>query len=149
MIRRGVAGDVPAIVALLADDVLGATRETPDDLAPYLDAFAAVDADPHQRLVVAEAAGGVIGTLQLTITPGLSRLGATRATIEGVRVARGERGTGIGRRLFAWAIEEARRSGCALVQLTTDRTRDDAHRFYASLGFEATHLGLKLRLERP
>lgn len=145
-IRRAVDDDVAAIVAMLANDPLGATRESTGDLTPYLAAFAVIDADPHQRLVVAERAGRVVGTLQLTILPGLSRGAATRGQVEAVRVAASERGTGLGGQLLRWAIEEARRSGCALVQLTTDRTRTDAHRFYESLGFEATHVGYKLTL---
>ncbi|WP_369795997.1 GNAT family N-acetyltransferase [Actinoplanes sp. N902-109] len=131
---------------MLADDVLGATRESPDDLTPYLAAFAVLDADPHQHLVVAERDGRAVGTLQLTIIPGLSRRAATRALIEGVRVASTERGGGLGQRLFEWAIAEAGRLGCSLVQLTTDKTRTDAHRFYEKLGFEATHVGFKLNL---
>ncbi len=146
MIRRATGDDVAAIVAMLADDPLGAARETPGDLAPYLAAFAVIDADPHQRLVVAERAGQVVGTLQLTLLPGLSRRAATRAQVEAVRVADSERGAGLGGQLLRWAIDEARRSGCALVQLTTDRARADAHRFYESLGFEATHVGYKLTL---
>jgi GNAT superfamily N-acetyltransferase len=145
-IRRATAEDVPAIVAMLADDVLGAARETPHDLAPYVAAFAVIDADPHQRLVVAERDGQPVGTLQLTILPGLSRRAATRALVEAVRVSRDERGSGLGARLLTWAIDEARRSGCVLVQLTTDKARTDAHRFYEKLGFEATHLGYKLAL---
>jgi GNAT superfamily N-acetyltransferase len=145
-IRPATAGDVPAIVAMLADDVLGATRESPDDLAPYLAAFAVIDADPHQKLVVAERDGRVVGTLQLTILPGLSRRATTRALVEAVRVAASERGSGLGTELFRWAIDEARRCGCGLVQLTTDRARTDAHRFYESLGFEPTHIGYKLNL---
>lgn len=145
-IRRATADDVPAIVAMLADDVLGATRESPDDLTPYLAAFAVIDADPHQKLVVAERDGRPVGTLQLTIIPGLSRRAATRASIEAVRVASDERGGGLGNRLLNWAVDEARRSGCVLVQLTTDKTRTDAHRFYEKLGFEATHLGFKMNL---
>ncbi len=145
-IRRATAADVPAIVAMLADDVLGAGRETPDDLTPYLAGFAAIDTDPNQHLVVAERDGEPVGTLQLTIIPGLSRRAATRALIEGVRVASSERGSGLGGRLFEWAIAEARSRGCVLVQLTTDKQRVDAHRFYEKLGFEATHLGFKLAL---
>jgi GNAT superfamily N-acetyltransferase len=145
-IRRAAAQDIPAIVAMLADDVLGASRETPDDLTPYLNAFAVIDADPHQHLVVAEREGQAVGTLQLTIIPGLSRRAATRALIEAVRVASTERGAGLGEQLITWAIDEARRQGCVLVQLTTDKQRPDAHRFYQKLGFEGTHLGFKLAL---
>ncbi|AZM47220.1 GNAT family N-acetyltransferase [Streptomyces sp. WAC 06738] len=145
-IRRATAADVPAIVAMLADDPLGATRETPDDPAPYEDAFVRIDADPGQHLVVAERDGRVVGTVQLTVIPGLSRRGATRALIEAVRVHREERGGGLGTQLIEWAVEEARRRGCAVVQLTSDATRTDAHRFYERLGFAASHVGFKRML---
>lgn len=145
-IRRATAADVPALVAMLADDPLGAARETPDDIAPYEHAFARIDADPGQWLAVAERDGHVVGTLQLTLIPGLSRRGATRALIEAVRVHRDERGSGLGTRLFEWAVEEARRQGCAVVQLTSDATRTDAHRFYERLGFAASHVGFKRML---
>ncbi|AOT59915.1 MULTISPECIES: GNAT family N-acetyltransferase [Streptomyces] len=145
-IRRATTSDVPAIVALLADDPLGAQRESPDDLAPYLSAFERVVADPHQHLVVAVREGKVVGTLHLTVIPGLSRRGATRSLIEAVRVHADARGTGLGTVLVEWAIEESRRQNCALVQLTSDVSRTDAHRFYERLGFTASHLGFKLAL---
>ena len=145
-IRRARAEDVPAIVALLADDVLGAARETPDDLTPYLAAFKLIDADPNQHQVVAEREGTIVGCLQLTVIQGLSRSAATRAIIEAVRVSSTERGSGLGTTMIQWAIDESRRLGVSLVQLTSDRTRTDAHRFYERLGFEATHLGFKLQL---
>ncbi|MCX4738034.1 GNAT family N-acetyltransferase [Streptomyces antibioticus] len=145
-IRPATTEDVPAIVALLADDPLGARRESPDDLTPYLTALERIGADPNQRLVVAVREGRVVGTLQLTIVPGLSRRGATRSIIEGVRVHADERGSGLGTRFIEWAIEESRRENCQLVQLTSDSTRTDAHRFYERLGFEATHVGFKLPL---
>lgn len=147
-LRRATAADLPAIVALLADDPLGARRESPGDLAPYRAAFARIDADPQQHLVVAERAGRVIGTLQLTVIPGLSRRGATRAVIEAVRVHAEERGSGLGSELVGWAVAESRRLGVDLVQLTSDATRTDAHRFYRRLGFEATHVGFKLALDQ-
>ncbi|WP_326796998.1 GNAT family N-acetyltransferase [Streptomyces sp. NBC_01808] len=145
-IRHATAADVPAIVAMLADDPLGATRETPDDPAPYEDAFVRIEADPGQHLVVAERDGRVVGTVQLTVIPGLSRRGATRALIEAVRVHREERGGGLGTQLIEWAVEEARRRGCAVAQLTSDATRTDAHRFYERLGFAASHVGFKRML---
>ncbi|MFJ4187313.1 GNAT family N-acetyltransferase [Kitasatospora sp. NPDC089509] len=145
-IRRATEADLPAIVAMLADDPLGATRETPDDLTPYRTAFARIDGDPHQHLVVAERAGRTIGTLQLTLVPGLSRTGATRAIIEAVRVHADERGSGLGTELIRWAVERSRELGAVLVQLTSDATRTDAHRFYERLGFTASHLGFKLDL---
>ncbi|MET9501884.1 GNAT family N-acetyltransferase [Streptomyces sp. NPDC006622] len=145
-IRPAVAEDLPAIVGMLADDPLGARRESPDDLVPYLDALDRIRADPNQRLVVAVREGRVVGTLQLTIVPGLSRRGATRSIIEGVRVHADERGSGLGTRFIEWAIEESARENCRLVQLTSDGTRTDAHRFYERLGFEASHVGFKLQL---
>ncbi|GAB1328718.1 N-acetyltransferase family protein [Streptomyces sennicomposti] len=145
-IRGAAADDVPAIVSMLADDPLGAQRESPDDLAPYLAALERLAADPNQRLVVAVREGRIVGTLQLTFIPGLSRRGATRSVIEAVRIHADERGSGLGTRLIEWAIEESRRAGCQLVQLTSDRSRTDAHRFYERLGFEASHVGFKLTL---
>ncbi|MFD3352358.1 GNAT family N-acetyltransferase [Streptomyces fradiae] len=146
VIRRATVGDVPAFVALLADDPLGAQRESPHDLAPYLSAFERVVADPHQHLVIAVREGEVVGTLHLTVIPGLSRRGATRSLIEAVRVHADARGTGLGTVLVEWAVEESRRQNCALVQLTSDVSRTDAHRFYERLGFTASHLGFKLAL---
>lgn len=146
LIRRAEASDVAAIVAMLADDPLGATRESPDDLTPYLAAHARLAADPNQRLVVTERAGKVVGTLQLTLIPGLSRRAATRSLIEGVRVHADERGSGLGTLLIEWAVETSRAEGCRLVQLTSDATREDAHRFYERLGFVASHVGFKLQL---
>ncbi|MFF9243626.1 GNAT family N-acetyltransferase [Streptomyces sp. NPDC014801] len=145
-IRPAVPDDVPAIVGMLADDPLGAQRESPDDLQPYLTAFERITTDPNQRLVVAVREGRVVGTLQLTIIPGLSRRGATRSIIEAVRIHADERGGGLGTRFIEWAVEESRRLGCQLVQLTSDKSRTDAHRFYERLGFEASHLGFKLSL---
>ncbi|MFJ3172454.1 GNAT family N-acetyltransferase [Streptomyces roseus] len=145
-IRPATEADLPAIVALLADDPLGAARESPDDLTPYVSAFKRLADDPHQHVVVAVHEGRVVGTLQLTIVPGLSRRGATRSIIEGVRVHADERGSGLGTRFIQWAIEQSRRENCQLVQLTSDVSRTDAHRFYERLGFTASHLGFKLSL---
>ncbi|WP_316771513.1 GNAT family N-acetyltransferase [Streptomyces sasae] len=145
-IRAAVAADIPAIVGMLADDPLGARRESPDDLAPYLDALERLSADPNQQLVVAVREGRVVGTLQLTVIPGLSRRGATRSIIEGVRIHADERGSGLGTRFIEWAIDESRRQGCQLVQLTSDKSRTDAHRFYERLGFTASHTGFKLEI---
>ncbi|GGB37434.1 acetyltransferase [Tistrella bauzanensis] len=148
IIRPATTDDLPAIIALLADDVLGRTREDasmpPADA--YVRAFDAMMADGNQIQVVADRDGVVVGTLQVTIIPGLSRMGQTRGQIEGVRVAASERGAGLGEALIRWAIEACRTRGCALVQLTTDRSRTDAHRFYDRLGFTASHLGYKLTL---
>ncbi|MFF4885295.1 N-acetyltransferase family protein [Streptomyces nigra] len=145
-IRPAVAEDVPAIVGMLADDPLGAQRESPDDLTPYLAALERLQGDPHQHVVVAVREGRVVGTLQLTIVPGLSRRGATRSIIEGVRIHADERGSGLGTRLIEWAVDESRRQECHLVQLTSDKTRTDAHRFYERLGFTGSHTGFKLQL---
>jgi GNAT superfamily N-acetyltransferase len=145
-IRAAVADDVPALVGMLADDPLGAQRESPDDLTPYLAALERLAADPNQHLVVAVREGRVVGTLQLTIVPGLSRRGATRSIIEAVRIHADERGSGLGTELIEWAITESRHRGCQLVQLTSDATRTDAHRFYERLGFTASHVGFKLPL---
>ena len=148
-LRRALRPDLPALVALLAADDLGATRDGirgQADRDAYERAFQAIDQDPAQLLLVADVDGRVAGTLQLSFIPGLSRRGALRAQIESVRVAPTMRGRGLGEALFAWSIAEARRRGCALVQLTTDKTRTDAHRFYDRLGFTASHEGLKLDL---
>jgi GNAT superfamily N-acetyltransferase len=151
VLRRADAGDVPAIVDLLAADQLGATRDgvhTAGDLAAYQRAFRAIDADPAQLLVVAVAQDGpqLVATLQLSFIPGLARRGALRAQIEAVRVHESYRSRGLGAAMMNWAIDEARRRGCGLVQLTTDKSRPGAHRFYQRLGFVASHEGMKLRL---
>ncbi|HEV7149001.1 MAG TPA: GNAT family N-acetyltransferase [Pedococcus sp.] len=148
-LRRATPADLTAIVALLADDPLGAGREHPSSFAAYERAFAAIDADPSHRLVVLEDDGTVVGTLQLSFLPGLSRGGAWRGQIEAVRVAASHRGQGLGERLVRWAVEESTARGCALVQLTTDKSRRDAHRFYARLGFEPSHEGFKMTLATP
>jgi GNAT superfamily N-acetyltransferase len=143
--RDATRADVPAIVALLADDVLGASRESDVD-DQYWAAFDQIAADARNRLVVAEIDGEIAGTLQLTLLPGLSRHGMLRAQIEAVRVAARQRGQGLGREMIEWAIGEARRHGCGLVQLTSDKRRPGAIRFYESMGFTASHEGLKLPL---
>lgn len=145
-IRAAVADDIPAIVGMLVDDPLGTQRESPDDLTPYLAALERLSSDPNQQLVVAVREGRVVGTLQLTVIPGLSRKGATRSIIEGVRIHADERGSGLGTQLIEWAVDESRRQNCQLVQLTSDNTRTDAHRFYERLGFTASHVGFKLQL---
>jgi GNAT superfamily N-acetyltransferase len=149
ILRRAAATDLPAVVGLLAADQRGATRDgvrDATDLAAYEQAFRAIDRDPAHMLVVAESAGDVVATLQLSFIPGLARRGTLRAQIEAVRVAGQFRSQGLGSAIFAWAIAEARRRGCSLVQLTTDKSRTDAHRFYERLGFVASHEGLKLAL---
>lgn len=147
--RLAVSSDLPAIVGLLADDTLGAARERFENPLPesYLRAFEAIDRDSNNELVVAEEAdGSVVAVLQLTFTPHITHQGGWRATIEGVRVASSHRGTGIGRIVFEWAIEQARVRGCHLVQLTTDKQRPEAKRFYETLGFVSSHEGMKLKL---
>jgi GNAT superfamily N-acetyltransferase len=148
-IRPAVAADVAAIVRLLADDPLGSRREAYREPLPqsYYAAFDAIDADPHNELVVVEHNGTVIGTLQLTFIAGLSFQGGTRAQIEAVRVDREYRSQRIGARLFEWAIDRARKTGCRMVQLTTNADRIDAQRFYERLGFVASHVGMKLDLQ--
>jgi len=148
VVRAARQDDLPAIIALLADDDLGRGREDPSlPLDPrYGAAFAQVSGDPAHLLLVVEEAGRIVGYLQLTFIPGLTRRGALRGHIEAVRIAADRRGHGLGRRLLETAIAECRQRGCGLVQLTSDRTRGDAHRFYENLGFRATHLGMKLNL---
>ncbi|CAM5412609.1 GNAT family N-acetyltransferase [Mycolicibacterium aubagnense] len=146
--RRAERSDVAAIVAMLADDLLGSSREDPrEPLAEaYRQAFTAIDTDPNQLLAVMTEAGRVVGTLQLTFIPGLSRKGALRGQIEAVRVIRDRQSGGLGQRMIDWAIDQCRTRGCVVVQLTTDRSRQDAHRFYERLGFKQTHLGYKIDL---
>jgi GNAT superfamily N-acetyltransferase len=146
--RRAVSDDVAALVALLADDPIGSGRERAAmPLDPcYAEAFSAIERDPNQLLAVAERDGRVIGVLQLSFIPGLARGGMWRGQIEGVRVAASERGAGTGRSMLEWAIEECRKRGCGMVQLTSDKRRSAAHGFYEALGFRATHEGYKLPL---
>ncbi|RWD82732.1 GNAT family N-acetyltransferase [Mesorhizobium sp.] len=147
-IRRARDADLSAIVAMLADDALGRAREdTSQPLAQaYLDAFAAVDSDPNQLLAVMTDGADVIGTLQISFLAGLSSRGAWRGQIEAVRIAANRRGERLGQRLLEWAIEKCRERGCRIAQLTTNKSRLDAHRFYERLGFKASHIGFKLEL---
>ncbi|MGC4857290.1 N-acetyltransferase family protein [Micromonospora sp. DT4] len=144
--REAVRADLPAVIALLADDVLGKARDFTQVDEAYERAFADISADLRNVLIVAEQGGDLVGCLQVTYIPGLGRHGAERALVEAVRVRSDRRGQGVGRELMAWAIDQARQRGCALVQLTTDKSRTDAHRFYLSLGFVASHEGMKLPL---
>ena len=147
--RDATIDDLPAIVAMLADDIKGAAREDaslPLD-AGYLAAFAAITANPGMRLVVAERDGRVVGTVQIAVLPGLSRKGASRGYLEAVRIAGDLRGQGLGAELVNWAVEQCRVAGCGMVQLTTQRDRIDAHRFYERLGWERSHIGYKLHLQ--
>ena len=146
--RTAVRDDLPVIVGLLADDILGGSREALVEPLPeeYTSAFQAIEHDPRNELVVAVDGGTVAGVLQLTYIPGLTHQGSERAQIEGVRVAASHRSKGVGRLLFEFAIAKSRERGCRIVQLTTDKRRPDAHRFYESLGFVASHEGMKLTL---
>jgi ribosomal protein S18 acetylase RimI-like enzyme len=146
-IRAARSDDVATIVAMLADDALGRSRERIEDPLPpsYSQAFERVARDPNLALVVAEAGGEVVGCLQLCILPGLSSQGASRALIEDVRVASHCRSRGIGEHLVQWAIAEAQSRGCKLVELLTHETRVDAQRFYKRLGFAASHVGMTIR----
>ncbi len=146
-IRPASAGDLPELLALYADDDLGQTREAAGVGAAYQDAFAAIESDPNHELVVGEIEGRIVATLLLSFLPGLSRHGAWRAQIEAMRVASDLRGKGLGRELLDWAVARARRRNCRLVQLTSDRRRPEAHRFYEAAGFVPSHLGFKLALE--
>lgn len=146
-VRRARRGDLAALVALIAADSLRAAEETadPEGSEPYERAFEAIDADAAQTLVVLETADGrVVGTMQLTVIPGLARRGSTRMQIEAVRVSEELRGLGLGSAMIEWAIGRAREDGVSLVQLTSDARRVDAHRFYERLGFAASHVGFKL-----
>jgi GNAT superfamily N-acetyltransferase len=144
-IRPATAADLPAVVRLLGDDGIGKSREGDPSDPNYARAFAAIERDPNNRIYVIDQ-GEVAGCAQLTVIPGLSRHGATRALIEAVRVSSAHRGEGLGRWFFEQLIAEAREAGCSLVQLTSDKRRTDAHRFYEALGFVASHEGYKLAL---
>lgn len=146
IVREATQGDLPAIAALLADDGLGRGREA-DDVAVYQAAFARMSAQSQNVYLVADSAGEVLGCIQYTVIHGLSRAGASRAQIEGVRVAATARGKKIGETMMQVAIDRARDDGCTLIQLTTDQRRVDARRFYERLGFEASHFGMKMGLD--
>lgn len=146
--RDARAADLGFIVRLIVDDSVAATPDKPDrpDHPRYLAALAAIDADANQRLVVAELAGRPVGTLQLTFIPGINRLGEWRCLVEAVHVAPDHRNLGLGSEMIRWAVAEARARGCGLVQLTSNKKRLDAHRFYERLGFQKSHEGFKLAL---
>ena len=147
--RRARPDDVPAIVRMLADDPLGAKRERYETPLPnsYVEAFRAIDRDANNELIVACQDGGVVGVLQLTFIPYLTYQGGWRALVESVRVDSRARSQGLGKALLEWAIARARERGCVMVQLTTDKTRAEAKRFYEGLGFVASHEGMKLHLK--
>lgn len=144
--REAETEDLPALAALLYDDIMGASRDGPQYLHAYTAAFKDIKAQAGNSVIVAILATEVVGMLQLTLIPGLSRGGMLRAQIESVRVSSHHRGKRIGHALFEHAITLARNAGCGLVQLTTDKQRPDALRFYEALGFTATHEGMKLIL---
>jgi len=142
-----VAGieDLDQILDLLRDDPLSTSRESDDD-AVYESAFNEIAADPNNHLLVGKDGGEVVAFLQLTIMPGIARVGTRRAQIESVRVRRSRRDEGIGRQLCEWSIDLARQRGCGLIQLTTDRARPDASAFYERIGFVDSHRGMKMSL---
>lgn len=146
--RKAVQNDLPYLIGLLADDEIGQTREVISDpvYSAYIQAFMAIEDDPNQLLVTVLDNKTVIGCMQLSYIPGLSRGGMWRGQIESVRIAAGYRNQGIGRRMIEWAIANFRERGCGIIQLTSDKTRLEALRFYTSLGFQPTHEGFKLSL---
>lgn len=146
--RKALLADIPDLVSMLSDDELGALRE--DSSRPlnqkYLQAFSEIDSDANNELTVVESDGEVVGMLQLTFIPYLTYIGSWRCLVEGVRIHSDHRGQGLGAKFLQWAIEWARERDCGIVQLTSNKKRPSALRFFESLGFEATHEGFKLRL---
>jgi GNAT superfamily N-acetyltransferase len=140
--------DLPSIIRMLSDDDLGSQRERFEDPLPetYYTAFEQINRDSNHELIVAELNGEVIGTLHLMFLPSLSFQGGLRAQIESVRVDESQRGRGLGSKMMKWTIERAKARGAHVVQLTTHRSREEAHLFYERLGFKGTHLGMKLSL---
>ncbi|MGN8026767.1 GNAT family N-acetyltransferase [Microbacterium sp. 22242] len=149
-LRRAHPGDAAAIVALLADDAISASRgdvAAEEDLPAYAAGLESILADPSNDLLVAEHEGAVVGTFQLTRIPGMSRRGATRLLVEAVRVRSDLRSAGVGSALMRWTTDVAAQAlGTPMVQLTSDAQRIDAHRFYERLGFEGSHRGFKYRV---
>ncbi|MGZ5923152.1 MAG: N-acetyltransferase family protein [Rhizomicrobium sp.] len=145
--RDARARDLSVIVAMLADDALGRGREKPQSPEIYSLAFGRMEGDVNNRVIVAEQDGRIVGCFQITFIQGLSRAGARRALVEGVRTSSEKRGQGIGEAMMRHAVELARDAGCALVQLTSDKSRTRAHDFYVRLGFEQSHEGFKLDLK--
>jgi len=149
IVRKATRNDLPAIIKMLTEDVLGATRETYADPLPesYYKAFDIIDRDPAQELIVVEDEGGdIIGTLQLTHIQYLLYKGGLRTLVEGVHIRKDQRGKKIGEKLLTWAINRAKEKGAHIVQLTSDNRRADAIRFYERLGFKDSHAGMKLHL---
>ena len=147
--RRARREDLPSIVQMLAEDELGSQRERFEDPLPesYYWAFEQIENDSNHELIAAEMDGAVVGTLHLMFIPSISYQGGLRAQVESVRVDGKYRGRGIGNEMMKWAVEQARARGAHLVQLTTHRSREDAHRFYERLGFNGSHFGMKLNLK--
>jgi len=141
--------DLPSIVCLLAEDDLGSQRERYEDPLPesYYAACEQINNDANHELIVAELNGEVIGTLHLMFLPSISYQGGLRAQIESVRVGIQHQSQGIGSEMMKWTVERAEERGAHVVQLTTHKSREDAHRFYERLGFKGTHLGMKLSLK--
>ncbi len=147
--RKAIKEDIPKLVEMIADDALGQTRENFQDPLPevYYDAFQKIDSDPNQELIVLQDTdGSIIGTLQLSFIQYLTYQGGIRAQIEAVRIRKDKRGEGLGETLFKWAIERAKDRNAHLIQLTTDKKRPEALKFYEKLGFKASHEGMKLHL---
>lgn len=146
IIRDATAGDLAFIIGLIAhDSVLDAIDDAADaENLEYRDAFEAIRSDPNQLLLIGEIGGIAVGTFQLTFTPGIARRGAWRCTIEGVHVSPEHRNRRIGETMMLWAVDKARERGCGTVQLTSNKKRTDAHRFYERLGFSKSHEGFKL-----
>jgi ribosomal protein S18 acetylase RimI-like enzyme len=149
LFRRATRADLPAIVRMLADDELGSQREQVENPLPesYYSAFKQIDSDPNHELIVAERNGEVIGTLHLMFLPSVSFQGGLRAQIESVRVDKRFQSQGIGSEMMKWAMERARQRSAHVVQLTTHKSRVDAHHFYERLGFQGSHLGMKISLK--
>ncbi|MFI8516307.1 GNAT family N-acetyltransferase [Streptomyces sp. NPDC085481] len=149
ILRLATRADLPAVLALLADEERVVDPASVTVTAAYERAFTDIEADPrNELLVLADETddGLVLGCLQATYIPGLGKGGAERALIEAVRIRADRRGAGLGRALMDLAVARARTRGCALVQLTSGKARTDAHRFYTSLGFARSHEGFKLGL---
>lgn len=146
LMRDATVHDLPAILAMLAEETIPPGREADPSDPRYLAAFAAIDADPNERLITADLDGRIVGTMQLSFLPGLSFRGSWRGLIEAVRIVSDLRGQRLGEQMILWAVEQCRARDCTLVQLTSSATRTAAHRFYARLGFEQSHVGMKLHL---
>ncbi|TQV88163.1 GNAT family N-acetyltransferase [Aliikangiella coralliicola] len=148
--RSAIETDLPHLVSMLANDDLGGQREDTSDPInhAYVSAFNSISKDPNNKLVIAENGKQLVGMLQLTFIPNLTHTGSWRCLIEGVRIHQDFRGQGLGTKLFEWAINRAKIKGCNIIQLTSDKQRPDAIRFYEELGFVASHEGLKMKLVR-